>query len=170
MESITKKLFLTAIFLVLIFSNHSYSQAQDQSYNIINLNDGKYQEITFDDIIEKYSGKLLYIDFWASWCKPCLKEIPYIIKIQEEFADKELSIIFISPDRNADAWKAKIEELEIKGDHYLMNPGIWKEVKQKLDLSSIPKYVLISHRGKIIEKDAEKPSDPDLIKKLNSKL
>ncbi len=57
-----------------------------------------------------------------------------------------------------------------KGDHYLMNPGIWKEVKQKLELSSIPRYVLISRKGKIIEKDAEEPSNPDLIKKLNSKL
>lgn len=170
MERISKYFIFPIILFLLITSNPSSIRAQDSHGNIINLNNSSYKDFTFDDLINKYRGKILYIDFWASWCKPCLKEMPHIKELQDYFAKENFVIIFISNERNIDAWQYKIQELKINSDHYHANPDIWNEIKSILNLSSIPRYVLINKKGKIVDKDAIEPSNQDLIKKIKSML
>jgi thiol-disulfide isomerase/thioredoxin len=157
-------LFLLVCFLPL------FVQAQSKKTKIVDLNDAKYQGISFNELIKKYKGKVIYIDFWASWCTPCLKEMPQAKTLQNHFSDKDFEIAFISPERNADAWQNKIEELEIPGDHYLSNPELWKEIKKKLDLKSIPRYVLINEKGRIVNKNTKSPGHPETIKEIESML
>ena len=71
--------------------------------NIIDLNSPEYANTSFDDIIAKYEGEVIYLDFWASWCGPCKKEMPYSHKLQQTFLGKDVVFVYFSSDKNATA-------------------------------------------------------------------
>lgn len=50
--------------------------------------------------LEQLKGKLVYIDFWASWCRPCMKSFPWMIEMKEKFKDKPFEIVAINLDEN----------------------------------------------------------------------
>ncbi|NNK83544.1 MAG: AhpC/TSA family protein [Flavobacteriaceae bacterium] len=99
-------------------------------------------------------GKITLIDFWASWCKPCRRENPNIVKIYEKYQDKGLEIIGVSLDRpgNKAAWLKAIEDDNLQW-HQVSNLQYWNEpVAQKYQVRSIPAAFLIDEEGKIIAK------------------
>ena len=104
--------------------------------------------ITPDDL----KGNYVYIDFWATWCKPCVKEIPHLEKIQEEFKDKPISFVSISIDR----------EKDMKGLQLWANEEHHDIFSKSLNIKSIPRFVLLDKEGKIIEAKALRPSDQKL--------
>lgn len=144
--------------------------AQPRAYNIINLNEEKHQNIDLKELIKKYKGKVIFIDFWATYCQPCIKEFPYVKELQKQLRKEKFEIVFISTDRNAYQWETTIKKFQIYGDHYLANPKIKEDVKKKLNLVSIPRYVLINKKGRIVDKDAEEPSDTKLIEEIKTIL
>ncbi len=160
---------LGLLFFSLLISSAAI-KAQPSKYKIVNLNEEKYQDIKFNDIIKKYKGKVIYIDFWASYCKPCIEEFPFIKNLQKKYSHQKLNIIFVSFDRNAYQWEQTIKDLQVYGNHYLVNSKLVSEIKEQLKLSSIPRYVLINKRGKIVNTDAKEPSNPKLIKEIDAML
>ena len=81
--------------------------------NIIDLNSPEYANTSFDDIIAKYEGKVIYLDFWASWCGPCKKEKPYSHKLQEAFQGKDVVFVYFSSDKNPNAWISTVTSARI---------------------------------------------------------
>lgn len=105
--------------------------------------------------LEDAMGKITLIDFWASWCGPCRRENPNVVRAYKEYHDKGFNIISISLDKqNADAaWKAAIEKDQMDWYHIsrLMH---WQDPIAKLyNVSSIPATFLIDENGVIIAKD-----------------
>lgn len=137
---------------------------------IVDLNDAKYQGKSLDDILKKYKGKVVYLDFWASWCGPCKKEMPHSQKVKKEVQGKDVAFVYISTDKNATKWKAMIDQLQISGDHYRANPEVRNQIVQRFNLQYIPRYVLINKNGKVADENAKRPSDPILIKDIEKLL
>jgi thiol-disulfide isomerase/thioredoxin len=118
-----------------------------------------------------YLGKYVYIDVWATWCAPCVAEIPALKKLNEQFKDKNIVFISLSIDKKRahQTWKDMIKEKGMGGVQ-LFAPSDWKsDFAQDYGISSIPRFILIDKEGKIINPDAPRPSDSklvDLFKKL----
>ena len=77
--------------------------------HIFTATDGTQKSLA--DIIKSHEGKVIYIDFWASWCIPCRSEMPHSVTLYEKLKDKEIVFIYLSID-NADketAWKNAME-------------------------------------------------------------
>ncbi|TDE15198.1 TlpA family protein disulfide reductase [Dyadobacter psychrotolerans] len=105
-------------------------------------------------------GKLTYIDFWASWCKPCMAEMPYSKRLQEKYAEKGINFVYVSIDNNAAAWQRAGKKLGIpQADSYLMPSSSMSAVAKKFDISSIPRYMIMNQDGKIIQENALRPSE-----------
>jgi thiol-disulfide isomerase/thioredoxin len=120
--------------------------------------------ISLKDVLKKHSGKYIFIDIWASWCKDCRKALPKLQNLQQKFT--KMSYVFLSLDRSKKAWKKAIEQYEIKGDHYYMSSG-WKgSLGQFLDLDWIPRYVIVDPNGKIVVYNAIETTDKNLLKYL----
>lgn len=102
------------------------------------------QETTLKQITGK--NKYVLIDFWASWCVPCRKEIPNLKKLYTQYADKGFQIVSISIDRDAKAWEKASAEEQLPWLSYLDRFGIADQYKVKL----IPYMLLIDHNGKLI--------------------
>jgi len=113
-------------------------------------------------IIEKSGCKFALIDFWASWCKPCLEEIPYTISRIKEYP--EVKYIFISIDKSKFDW---INETKKRADIFnASNSFLFSEIKDedlldKLKITTIPRFVLLNSKGDIINLDFSRPSDPN---------
>ncbi len=102
-----------------------------------------------DDIsVSKYKGKYMLIDFWASWCGPCRKEIPNLKKIYEAFHSKGLEILSISTDTKESAWLKAVEQERMPW----LQARDTKEVSKAYNVTAIPHILLISPEGKILAK------------------
>ncbi len=98
------------------------------------------------------SQKYTLIDFWFSYCKPCLLEIPYYKELYEKYKDKNFSIISISTDRTQDIenWKKVIAKNNITWQNLLDENG---NISKKYSINKFPTNFLLDSEGKIIKRD-----------------
>jgi peroxiredoxin len=119
--------------------------------------------------LNDFKGKNIYIDFWATWCKPCVAEIPDLKKLEEKFKDKNIVFLSISLDSQKDVekWKNFIEKKELVGIQLIVeNAWSSKTVKDYL-VDSIPRFIIIDSEGTLVDIDAAKPSSGKINKVLN---
>jgi len=108
--------------------------------------------------LSDFSGKYVYIDVWATWCGPCIKEIPHIEKLEEEFKDKNMVFISVSLDNTRGPWKKMVLEKEMKGIQLFAKGAFNSTIAKDYIIGSIPRFILIDREGKIIDVKAPRPS------------
>ncbi len=119
----------------------------------------------FDSIINAYKDKVLYLDFWAPWCAPCMKEMPFSKNIQSEFKDTDVVFVFLAHNCSKESWQETVAEKEIKGVHYLLSNDQYKTLRSKFSLGGIPHYMIVDKKGIIINSNVPSPSDSIALKK-----
>jgi thiol-disulfide isomerase/thioredoxin len=114
-------------------------------------------------------GKVVYIDFWASWCGPCMQEVPHAQKLEEHFEGRDVVFLNISLDEKAEAWKSAIEKKQIKGLHTRQDGGWKAPVAVQYGIQGIPAYFLIDKDGRFITETTPRPSEADTMTALIEK-
>ncbi len=117
--------------------------------------------------IEAFEGKYILIDFWASWCVPCRKEHPNLIKLYEQFKNKNFDIVSVSLDSDKNAWIEAIIKDKINWTNVSDLKGQQNEIAIKYGVQSVPANFLINPNGVIIEKNL---SSEMLYEKLTTLL
>jgi thiol-disulfide isomerase/thioredoxin len=112
---------------------------------------------------------LVFLDFWASLCKPCIEEIPAFKKLQKKYKNDNIVFVSIGIESKKESIQRLIEKHELNGIH-LFDPSKEKELKDAYSVSGIPHYVLIDKLGNIIESFAMKPSNPQLYNQIDNLL
>jgi peroxiredoxin len=103
-------------------------------------------------------GKVVLIDFWASWCRPCRMEMPNVKKAYAEYHPKGLEIIGVSLDRDKDAWRGAIKQDGLSWKH-VSDLAFWNNAAaQQYGVSSIPYSVLVGRDGKVLAKNLRGPA------------
>ncbi len=122
--------------------------------------------------LSELKGKYVYIDVWATWCGPCIREIPSLKEQIKKYESKNIAFISISVDKQKDheKWKEMVKEKDLKGIQ-LFAPNDWESTFVKdYSIMGIPRFILIDPNGNIVNANAPKPSDPglqDLLGSLN---
>lgn len=117
-------------------------------------------------------GKYVYIDVWATWCGPCLNEIPFLQEVEKDYEDKNIQVVSISIDveKDYDKWRTMVEARSL-GGMQLMADNNWKsEFVERYGILGIPRFILIDPEGTIVQADAARPSDPKLRTLLDELL
>lgn len=113
----------------------------------------------FEKIIGKYNGKVIYIDFWATWCGPCRQEIPYSKILSAHFTGQEVIFLNLCCQSDKKNWELVIKSEQMTGDHYLLSTDEYNKLSKLFNIHGVPTYVLIDKKGNIIETNAPRPSD-----------
>ena len=142
----------------------------------INIYDYR-QETKSPDLLRmltsKYKGKVIYVDSWASWCGPCIKEMPHSVHLQEDYANKDVVFVYLCHPDNYENDRAEsiILENQIPGEHYLMNPQLARPIYYIFRRGGrVPSYLLINKYGEVVDNDAPRPSSKEIRSKLNELL
>jgi len=115
------------------------------------LSAGDNKQISLEAALNQHKGKLVFIDLWASWCLPCVQEIPYVKQLVQRYAGKQIVFKSISLDKQIVTWRKAIAKYAVKKeDNYLlMNANKTSFYKQNSN-NEIPRLMLIGKDGKII--------------------
>lgn len=129
--------------------------------------------------LKDLEGKYVYIDVWATWCGPCIAEIPALKKLEEEYADKNIQFVSISIDDamrsgGGDAevakqkWRTMIEEENLKGIQLFSDKNWKSDFIQNYKINGIPRFILIDPSGNVVDANAPRPSSKKLVELFDS--
>lgn len=112
--------------------------------------------------LKDFRGKFLVLNFWATWCPPCLEELPSLNRFHEQFAQRGVVVLGISVDEDADTYR---EFLKKAGVQFLTARDPEKKVSRSYGTFKYPETYFIDKQGKIVQKivGARDWTDPQLI-------
>jgi len=117
--------------------------------------------------LSSLKGKIVLIDFWASWCGPCRKENPNVVRLYNEYKDKGFDIYSVSLDKNKEAWIKAIEMDKLTWASHVSDLLQWSSsVVPQFGIEGIPFTLLIDREGKIIAKGLRGQQLEDKLKEL----
>lgn len=122
--------------------------------------------------LKDLQGKILFIDVWATWCAPCVAEIPFSKKLHKEFAGEDgIKFLNLSVDRDKEAWQKFVKkESDWKGLHLTIETERLNDFYKRYKLFGIPAFILIDKAGKIITLRASRPSDDKVKTEIRQAL
>ncbi len=123
--------------------------------------DFTYPDINGKNIsLSDFRGKYVYIDVWATWCKPCLYEVPFLKTMEEDYTGRNIVFMSVSIDEDTAKWRTMVNEKKMKGVQLYTSTPETKIMKDFL-IGGIPRFIFIGPGGEIIMEDAPRPSNPE---------
>lgn len=123
-------------------------------------------ENVFETIMQKYKGRVVYVDFWATWCGPCRSGITRIKPLKEEMSKDDVAFVYITNNSSPEnKWKSMISD--IKGEHYRVSKDEWNYLSSKFNITGIPHYVLVDKNGTVVKPHLRHMNNDGLKTMLN---
>lgn len=150
---------------------YSYNQAKNENTNVINVK--THCSDFFTLIGTNFPNQRLYVDLWATWCGPCLLEFSITPKdFKTKLSELNIKQIYISIDEdNYEKWQKTTVSLNLEGYNFYVNELMIQSIKEIVynnSNTSIPRYIIVDENGKLLDTDAPRPSDPNLINYLKT--
>ena len=105
------------------------------------------------------------LNFWATWCKPCIQEIPDLVKIRKSFDPAQVAVIGVSLDRGRDPTTTRFKVLDFIAKHGINYPVVlddeWKLVRRYYEADSVPRTFILDQQGQVYREHRGLPTDED---------
>ena len=125
-----------------------------------------------DVSLSDFEGKVVYMDLWGSWCRPCIKEMPKSKELRESFKDSDdivfLYVAVLEPSK--EKWMKANEKFNIEGVSLISNDPEGTDFRNFYDRGAVPWYYLIDKEGKIADIKAKRPSEDGIQADIKSLL
>jgi len=154
------------------FVRRKYSLPSDTaSYaHALQLTSMYSKRLSYDDLIQKHKGKLIYVDFWSSNCRPCIEQFKFSKELGEKYLSDEFVQIYISIEPSEDSWRDACEKYGLKGESYLAENLFTSRQLEEMNIKYVPHYYLYDKNGELVEDFAPRPNDEKLTGLINTYL
>lgn len=112
----------------------------------------------------KYPGKVIYLDAYATWCAPCLQEMEYAPALHQKFAGKDVVFVNLCLQSSADNWIKLVGQKKLEGENYFLNDDDTKLLMGNFNINGFPAYLLID-KGEVKTPNASRPSELEKLEK-----
>ena len=116
--------------------------------------------------LDDFKGKYVYVDVWATWCRPCLGQIPDLKALEKEYHNKNIAFVSISVDKpeKHEAWVNMIKSKGMEGTQLFS--GKDNSFQMAYGINSIPRFIFIGKNGEILNANAPRPSQKEDVKAM----
>ncbi len=148
----------------------NFTDLKKETQEIYFINSQK-QKQTLSQVLEQNKGKVIYVDFWASWCAPCRALMPASRELHKQYKDEDIVFLYLSIDNDFEKWQKANRDEGLSQNRFSLlavnypNADFYKE----LNLRSIPRYLLYDKQGNLVHKNAPSP-DSDIIRETLNQL
>ncbi len=142
-----------------------------RSFMVRTLPEDVKDDALFEAIVDPFKGKVVLVDFWATWCGPCKMAMKMMKPMKEELIDKDIVYVFIAGENSPETtWNNMIPD--IHGEHYRLTNAQWAAICDKFEVRGVPTYLVLDREGKQTYRSVGFPGTDtvkgELLKALNS--
>lgn len=131
--------------------------------------DFSYPNISSEMIsLSSFRGRLVYVDVWATWCGPCIAEIPSLERLQKDYENMDIVFLSVSVDTDKEAWEKMLTEDQLGGVQ-LWADG-WSQITKSYAIFGIPRFMLVDKSGELIAVDAPRPSSNEIRTMIDERI
>ena len=140
------------------------------TYDGLNLRTEDFEEVSFQGLLNRQKGRIVYVDFWSSTCVPCIVSAPYMHQLAKDYEAKGVSFLFISLDKDSTRWSKGVEKVRLIGyeHNYRVDRSAENPFLTTFQVNEIPRYMLFDTNGTLIHSKAYDPKTKEIRVALDS--
>ncbi len=138
----------------------------------LELFSGQGDTLMFKDLRKSLSGKVLYVDIWASWCEPCKREMPHSHELAEYYSDDDVVFLYLALNDTKDKWEKAVETIGLNeiGKSYLVLNSKDNSWTKDMNVSTVPRYMIYDRKGNLVNSNAPRPSSNEIRHELDMQI
>jgi thiol-disulfide isomerase/thioredoxin len=153
------------------YFNEQYN-LKDSILNDLKLEDYSGNHILFSELLQNNKEKIIYLDFWASWCAPCIKAMPVSKSLREQLNSKDIVFIYLAFNDRKKFWINVSKKVELFNyrDSYIIINSKTNKITENLNIETLPRYIIYGKDNKLLYQNAPGPESEEIHKILVSLL
>jgi len=161
------------VLMAIMIAFFSFSvQAQLNSQTLLNTKvvNQSGDTLLLADTLKAFENSIILVDYWASWCRPCWKEMPHSEKLKTALKNEKVVFLYLSTDIDHQQWNDALKKLKANGVHFRIIAESKPAIQSTYEIPGIPFYQILGKNQQLIQNNAQWPGSGKLERQIRNNL